>query len=103
MAITAYAESMAVSTPPSSSQCGLSELKLSVMLQDHKIRKSGLNSESQAYRHAYMSTLGAKSESETSIIKKLFYSYNTITKTDALHTALKKVLRQRRKTDTHQV
>lgn len=63
------------SQPSSSknSQCGFSKLslKLSMILWDHKIRKSGLNSESEAPRHAYMSTLSANSEFETSMIKKL--------------------------------
>lgn len=72
VAITAYDESKAVSTQPSSSessQCGFSKLspKLSMILWDHKIRKSRLNSESEAPRHAYMSTLKAKFE--TSMIK----------------------------------
>lgn len=42
-----------------------------MILWDHKIRKSGLNSELQAPRHAYMSTLKANCEFETFMITKL--------------------------------
>lgn len=42
-----------------------------MILQDRKTRKSGLSSELQAPRHAYMSVLRANSEFETSMIKKL--------------------------------
>lgn len=67
---------MAVSTQPyfsKSTQCGYLNisLKLSMILWDRKIRKSGLNLELEAPRHAYMNILRANVEFESSMIKKL--------------------------------
>lgn len=74
-----------LSTQPSSSEsskCGFSKLslKLSVILWDHKIRKSGLKSESQTPRHAYMSSFRGNSECETSMIKKIIIIITIIMK-----------------------
>ena len=101
VAITAYAESKAVSTQPSSSessQCGFSKLslKLSMILWDHKIRKSRLNSESEAPRHAYMSTLKAKSKFETSMIEE-----KTIPLLKHMHYFLQKYSHTHTHTHTH--
>ena len=57
-----------------------------MILQDRKTRKSGLSSELQAPRHAYMSLLRANSEFETSMIKKLLMIASISCKSTQQHT-----------------